>query len=163
MMDNRAKTNGLLLKKINVKAMDQSTGAAAVLGAPQSPYKNIDLSVTISGPYASALNFLTDLEQSLRLIDISNLTFTVAPVDVYEFNISARTYSVSSTTPVATFGAGGGNDTKQILAMLTKLRSIKIDLDFFNNDIYKSLIDFTPTLETSTSTAYGRINPFAPI
>jgi len=163
MIENMAKARGLLLKKVDVKEEGQSTGSSAVLGAASfSPYKTVNLSFTISGPYASVLNFFADLGKSLRLVDMNAIGFSSAPSDSYEYNISAKTYLVSSASLVAPNATPGEDENiQEILSMLTKLRNIKIDSEFFNSDVFKSLFDFTPTLQLPQQ--YGRPNPFAPL
>ncbi len=160
MLEDRAQENSLLLKKIDIKELTESTSGSTVLGAPSSPYKTIELSFAISGPYASTLSFLGDLEKNIRLIDIKSISFSSAPSDVYEFNISAKTYFASASVLTAVAGTEKNEGAKEILNMLTRLRAIKIDTDFFNGDIYKSLVDFLPTLEMPKE--YGRPNPFIP-
>lgn len=162
MFENRAKAYGLLLKKVDVKEAKQSSDSAGALAASPPPYKIIDISLLVSGSYAPLLGLLDDLGKDLRLIDVNGVNFSVAATDVYEFTINARAYYLASanTPPVAGDGDGLGGGTQEILAMLTKLKSIKIDSDFFNNNIFKSLSDFTPALEAPKE--YGRVNPFAP-
>ncbi len=166
MLEDRARENGILLKKIDIKESQESTsGLTNALGAPPPPYKTVELSFAISGPYVSVLSFFGDLEKSIRLFDVKSVSFSSSPADIYEFNISAKTYfssfvSTLASTEVA--GTGTENDSKVqgILSMLAKLRTIKIETDFFNGDIYKSLIDFLPVLEIPKE--YGRPNPFIP-
>ena len=92
------------------------------------------------------------------MIDIKSISFSSTPSDVYEFNVSAKTYFTSVSALTAVAGAKKDEGAKEILNMLTKLRAIKIDTDFFNGDIYKSLVDFLPDLEMPKE--YGRPNPF---
>lgn len=162
MIENRVKAHGLLLKRIDVGEGKQSTTAdpSAILGVPPPLYKSMNLSFSISGPYASVLALFKDLEKSLRLIDINIIGFSSAPLDTYEFNITAKTY-VASSIPDQISEGKEKEDIQQILDMLNRLRNIKIDSEFFNSDIFKSFIDFTPTLVPPTE--YGRLNPFAPL
>ncbi len=162
MLEDRAQKNGILLKKIDVNESKESTSnSTTALGAPPPPYKTVELSFSISGPYASVLSFFGDLEKNLRLIDIKSISFSSSLTDVYEFSISAKTYfaSIPALTAVAA-GTENNEGVKEILSMLTRLRAIKIDTDFFNGDIYKSLVDFLPVLEMPKE--YGRPNPFIP-
>ncbi|PJC25330.1 MAG: hypothetical protein CO056_00820 [Candidatus Tagabacteria bacterium CG_4_9_14_0_2_um_filter_41_11] len=159
MFEDRARENGILLKKIDVIESKESTSdSTTALGALPLPYKTVGLSFSISGSYASVLSFFSDLEKNLRLIDIKSISFSSSPSDIYEFNVSAKTYftPVSPLTAVADTKKSEG--TKEILSMLTKLRAVKIDTDFFSGDIYKSLVDFLPVLEMPKE--YGRPNPF---
>jgi hypothetical protein len=161
MFEETVKAHGLLLKKIDVKESKQTAGSSAVLGTVSAPYKTIDLTLLVSGSYASILALFSDLDKSLRLMDVENITFSAATADSYEFSITARTYSASSAdVSPASVSQAGNENTRDILSMLAKLKKIKIDSDFFNNETFKSLIDFTRTLELPKD--YGRPNPFLP-
>ncbi len=160
MLEDMTKSKGLLLKKVEIKEARQ-TDTSIILGTPPSLYKAVDLSITASGSYKSILALFSDLDKSLRLIDVKDIGFSSASTDVYEFSITAKTYfipPVSST--VAVSGGGSSGNIRDILTMLARLKEIKIDSVFFNNNIFKSLIDFTRVLETPKE--YGRVNPFMP-
>lgn len=161
MFEEIVKAHGILLKKIDVKESKQSADSSAVLGEVSLPYKSINLTLLVSGPYASILALFSDLDKSLRLIDVENISFSAAATDTYEFSITARTYSASTAdVSLAAVNVGENENTRDILSMLAKLKKIEIDLDFFNNEIFKSLVDFTRALELPKE--YGRPNPFLP-
>lgn len=171
MIDNIVKTRGLLLKNIDIGAVRESDNNTVVLGDPALPYKTVDLSFSVAGPYPTLLTLLADLEKSLELIDVKAIGFSsAAPTDIYEFSIGAKTYVTTSASIFApafvsaeagTAGEGTEKGINEILAMLMKIRSIKIDSDFFESDVFKSLVDFVPILEMPKE--YGRPNPFAPL
>lgn len=157
MAEGRALAHGLLLKKMELK--EELTDSPTVLGTSRYPYKAVALTFSVSGPYASVVAFFADLEQSLRLIDVNAVGFSSGLTDNYEFSITAKTYYVapSSSDAISAETAGG----QEILAILAKLKNVRIDQEFFNSDIFKSLVDFVPVLEIPED--YGRTNPFAPI
>jgi Tfp pilus assembly protein PilO len=161
MAENRALSRGLLLRNMDAREEPQPSGSSALLGMPLPPYKIINLSFSVSGPYASALAFFSDLGQSLRLVDMNAVGFTSGPVDNYQFDITAKTYYAVPSVPSLASGAGSAEGGQEILTMLTKLRAIKIDSEFFKGNIFKSLVDFVPVLEMPQE--YGRPNPFAPL
>jgi hypothetical protein len=161
MFEEIVKAHGILLKKIDVKESKQSANSSVVLGGASLPYKTINLTLLVSGPYASILALFSDLDKSLRLVDVENVSFSAAATDTYEFNITTKMYSVSTAdASLAAVNVGENENTRDILSMLAKLKKIEIDLDFFNNEIFKSLVDFTRALELPKE--YGRTNPFAP-
>lgn len=161
MVENRALTRGLLLKNIDVDEEPQLTDSSLVLGTPALPYKTVNLSFSVSGRYASALAFFADLGQSLRLVDMNTIRFASGPVDSYQFNVTAKTYYAVSSASGSAAAAAAAEGDQEILAMLAKLQSVKIDSEFFASDIFKSLVDFVPILELPQE--YGRSNPFAPV
>lgn len=52
-------------------------------------------------------------------------------------------------------------ETRNLVSMLASLQSLRIDTAFFDDPIYKSLIDFSPTIEIPDN--LGRANPFLPL
>jgi len=162
MIENKARGQGLLLKNVNIKEEAQTTDTSTTFGKTPSLYKTVGLSFSVTGPYASVLAFFADLEKSLRLIDMKAIGFSSGSTDNYQYEITAQTYyAIPPSASVVTLGATSSESTQEIVEILTKLRSIKIDSEFFQSDIFKSLVDFIPTLEIPQQ--YGRINPFAPI
>lgn len=64
-----------------------------VVAQDQSPYGTLVVTFTTSMAYDKFLNFVRDLERSLKILDISSILFR--PVDtgnVYEYTISLKTY-----------------------------------------------------------------------
>jgi hypothetical protein len=57
-------------------------------------------------------------------------------------------------------GAGSFSEGEEILTILKRLKSVKMDVDFFENKIFKSLSDFSVKINPEP---VGRNNPFAPI
>lgn len=54
--------------------------------------KAADISFTVTGSYNQLRNFLTDLGRSLRLVDVTGLSFTAGDSDLYQFNVEVKTY-----------------------------------------------------------------------
>lgn len=94
--ENLAKENGLLLKKIDVKYAVESEKKAIVSKEKRLPYEIASVSLAMDGSYNSLKSFLSDLENSLRTIDIKTLSFNAGESDFYEFNISAQAYFQAS-------------------------------------------------------------------
>ncbi|NOY35884.1 MAG: hypothetical protein GXP44_03160 [bacterium] len=70
----------------------------------------------------------------------------------------------ASVIPLEGAGAGYASgaiipEGEEILKMLATLRSIKLDASFFENETFKSLVDFSVELVPEKA---GRLNPFAP-
>ncbi|MEW5908150.1 MAG: hypothetical protein AB1643_03190 [Patescibacteria group bacterium] len=89
-IENIARKNNVVLKTLSVQGMttpDSSSAPAQGLSVA-----TMDMSFKASAPYNSFLNFLADLEKSLRIIEIKNLTFNAGETDFYEYNFSALTY-----------------------------------------------------------------------
>ena len=52
--------------------------------------EHLDIHFTVSGTYESLKLFLTDLGRSLRIVDITDLSFSAQDLDLYEFSINLR-------------------------------------------------------------------------
>ena len=62
------------------------------LGVDTSKYGTVGLSFSVSSSYSNFYNFLTDLEKSLRLIEITDLSVVGNDTGVYDFSIGIKTY-----------------------------------------------------------------------
>ena len=83
-----------------------STSTQSVQGAPRRGvvesnglYDTFLLEFTIEGSYSDFVNFLTELEKNLRIVDISHINFTASSLDqkgnfteVYDFTFTTKTY-----------------------------------------------------------------------
>ncbi len=89
-MNQIAQNHSLTLKNIKL-----DTGAAAdpsKLGADTSKYGTVGLSFSVSSSYENFQNFLTDLEKSLRLVEITDLSVSGNDTGIYDFSVSLKTY-----------------------------------------------------------------------
>ncbi len=80
-----ASNYGMLLSSVKFdtfKAPTSSASDASVQGSPESiaiddkEYGSFDLEFSTEAPYETFLLFLADLEKSLRIMDVSSITFT---------------------------------------------------------------------------------------
>ena len=105
-LDSIASRYGLMLQNVDVSssggqaAANQATIGA--IGASNQAYDSLSLTFTTQGTYSNFLQFLTELETSLRIVDLASLTISPAasnsttgakPAEpVYNYNITLRTY-----------------------------------------------------------------------
>lgn len=75
---------------------DQTSATPAVTTSVVKPYGEFSLSFNTSGPYKNFLAFISDLEQNLRLVDITEVKFnqsnTSAVVDNLSYSVKLKTY-----------------------------------------------------------------------
>lgn len=57
---------------------NQQAGTPQQLAAAQKDFGTFELEFSVTGPYSNFLGFVSDLEQSLRLVDIESVTFQSA-------------------------------------------------------------------------------------
>ncbi len=90
-LDSMASKYGMRVRNVSIQA-DSSSQNPDQIGGGDQGYESMDISFTVSGTYDTFRNYLTDLEQSLRLVDVVGLTFTTNDTGVYDFTLNVRTY-----------------------------------------------------------------------
>jgi len=88
-MNQIAQNHSLTLKNIKFDTAAAETGK---LGTDNSKYGTVSLSFSVSSSYENFQNLLTDLEKSLRLVDITGLSVTGNNTGIYDFSVSLKTY-----------------------------------------------------------------------
>lgn len=108
-------------------------------------YNVLPISFTVSSSYDSFKSFLSALERSARVMDVTDISFTVSKTNFFEFTIKSKTYYSKIQSAI--------ND-------LQGLRNVAIDTSFFNDPQFIEL-DTAPVPLPSV-TGEGRANPFLP-
>ncbi|MFH1454962.1 MAG: hypothetical protein ABIF22_01435 [bacterium] len=85
-----AEGRNLIAKNISVGDMAKIT--SDTIGGDNTPYGTLSLKFTVNSSYNNFLNLLKDLENNLRLVDITNISFNATESGFYDFNISLNTY-----------------------------------------------------------------------
>ncbi len=85
-----AQSKGITLKGIKITEEKVSTDSS--LGPNSKPYASILVSFKATASYENFLDFLNQVEQSLRLVDVTSLSFKANDKDSYDINASVRTY-----------------------------------------------------------------------
>jgi len=63
------------------------------VGVDQTPYGTLTLSFSTTASYTTFLAFLHDIEESLRLIDITSVQFNSSDLSqLYDYSVSIKTY-----------------------------------------------------------------------
>jgi Tfp pilus assembly protein PilO len=102
---NIALGHGMTLKDIKYDARAESNAATATaattpgqLAANQKEYGTFELEFSVTGSYQNFLAFITDLEQSLRLVDIESVSFQAADAggSTIKYVVRVRTYWLKS-------------------------------------------------------------------
>ncbi|HBB56461.1 TPA: hypothetical protein DEW47_01925 [Patescibacteria group bacterium] len=94
-IDNMLRRKGMVLKSIDIKNQEKSSEdkvAAVAAGVNSDMFSTLPLTISVSGTYGAFYSFVKDVEQSLRLMDIKKVNFSVSDSDVYNFNIEAAAY-----------------------------------------------------------------------
>lgn len=107
-------------------------------------YNVLPISFTVSASYDSFKSFLSALERSARVMDVTDISFNVSKTNLFEFTIKTKTY-YSKGQPA--------------IKDLQGLKNISIDTSFFGDPQFVEL-DTAPV--PIPTTGEGRVNPFLP-
>jgi len=89
-MNNIAQKHNLFLKNIK---LDSAAGTDSTkLGSDNNKYGTVGLSFSVTSSYNNFYDFLSDLEKSLRLVDITDLSVTGNDTGLYDFSVGLKTY-----------------------------------------------------------------------
>lgn len=108
-MENLASQNGLNLVRVIVESAPEDTSARTpnsrqTVAATKEMIKTLTVGVSASGNYGAFKSWLEAVERSLRLLDVTKITFAVAPkktsegelvpdVDpIIDYSVSMKTY-----------------------------------------------------------------------
>ncbi|MBI4120809.1 MAG: hypothetical protein HY457_00940 [Parcubacteria group bacterium] len=89
-IDSIAARYGMALQDVVIDT-DTRAGEGA-LGPDMHPYGTLGLHFTVTGSYAAYMRFLEDLERSLRLVDITELSFVAGSTDFHQYEVGIKTY-----------------------------------------------------------------------
>ena len=94
-LDSLAAQQGISISNISISE-NNSSGSRGVVESSDKKYNTVDLSISFKATYTEFRSFLNELEQSLRIIDVMELTFSSSAGEdfsnEYQFDISLRSY-----------------------------------------------------------------------
>lgn len=93
-LDGIAAGYGMHVRNVSLdaNASQASRTAQGQVGPGDARYDYVTLSFTVSGTYDTFRAFLADLESSLRLVDVSGISFSSTPTGLYEYTVGIKTY-----------------------------------------------------------------------
>lgn len=89
-MDGIARSKGMELK--NIKIDEEKPSKDGALGPQKNTYGSILVSFKTTGSYENFLAFLEKLEQSLRIVDVTALSFKSTDTGLYDYSVTLKTY-----------------------------------------------------------------------
>jgi len=88
-VDNIASNYGMRIRNFKTETGDK----IETVGIDQTPYGTLTLSFSTTASYTTFLAFLHDIEESLRLIDITSVQFNSSDLSqLYDYSVSIKTY-----------------------------------------------------------------------
>lgn len=94
-INNVGSKYGMTLQNITLadSSGPNEKSSSSSIGPKESKYSSVVLRFAVSGSYDNFRSFISDLERSLRLIDIDTISFsTKGEADIYDFNVTVSTY-----------------------------------------------------------------------
>lgn len=97
-LENLTRTHNVILRKVEIADSEDGAGQARTSAASlkKGPFEKVSFLFIVSGPYDAFRSFLTDLEKSLRPVDVDEISFTAGSKETYDFSIKAHTYWLKS-------------------------------------------------------------------
>jgi len=86
---NIAAGRGLIIKNVSIGDIKNSSDS---IGPGANSYGTLPLKFTVNASYSNFLKLLGDLENNLRIIDITDISFTSTDTGLYDFNVGLNTY-----------------------------------------------------------------------
>lgn len=96
-LDTLASKHGIALQNVVISRPNAAEeGRGNTIGPSQRTFESLTFQFSTTGTYDSFKTFLTDLEESLRIVDVVDLSIAAAAVQtgepVYSYNVTLRTY-----------------------------------------------------------------------
>lgn len=92
-LDDIASQYNMRVRDVSISSdVRQPENAPQEIGPDTKPFDSVILSFSVNATYAQFLRFIRDLEDSLRLIDVVSVSFSAPEGDLYQFDVSIRTY-----------------------------------------------------------------------
>jgi Tfp pilus assembly protein PilO len=94
-INNIASNHNLLLQNVELGELSDSRAArtAFSVGSSGDPIGSVDVSFSVATSYDNFLSFLSDLERSLRIVDVQKIEFSADSVGkATQYNLTIRTY-----------------------------------------------------------------------
>lgn len=94
-IDHIASTYGMRIKNVNISVGDDKQ--EGIIGQVDKLYESVLLSFSITSSYDTLKQFIKDLEKSLRIVDVVDISLTSSKAveninNLYEYNIGLNTY-----------------------------------------------------------------------
>lgn len=91
-LDGVAQRYGMSLADLNLAEAVPSQTSQVTTASDEVKYQAVTISFSVTTSYDVFLQFLKDLEQSLRVVDVTKITFSSTPSGLYKFSITLKTY-----------------------------------------------------------------------
>jgi hypothetical protein len=91
-LDTIAARHGFTILGVKVESGPDENSAEIVLPEFSAPYEKVLVSFNFISNYQSFSGFLSDLEKSLRIMDVKTVSFLTGEAPLYEHQVTVETY-----------------------------------------------------------------------
>lgn len=91
-INQMAVKNGGMIRSVDVVSDVSDSDKKGDLGPNLSGYESIGINFTVEAKYDDFINFIKDLGNSLRIVDIKDYSLSIGQGDVYKHTMSIKTY-----------------------------------------------------------------------
>ncbi len=93
-IDNIASRYNLHVRNVALRGASAKGGArsAAAVGATSEAVGSVELSFTVASSYEDFVRFLRDLEKSLRIVDVTSISFRAGEGEINDYALNIKTY-----------------------------------------------------------------------
>lgn len=89
-IDSVAARYALRIRNTNIT--ETASRREGAVGSDDSPLGSAVINFSVAASYTDFVRFLKDLEASLRIVDVTGITFSARDGDLTEFTVSVKTY-----------------------------------------------------------------------
>ncbi|MES2059891.1 MAG: type 4a pilus biogenesis protein PilO [Patescibacteria group bacterium] len=87
-----ARKHNMSVSKVKIDQAAPANSKDSVLGPTTQAYSSILVSFRTQASYEDFVAFIKDLEQGLRLVDVTDLSFKAGPKDLNDYAVTIKTY-----------------------------------------------------------------------
>ncbi len=91
-LERLTNNQGIRLRKVQFEENQDSNPSPVIVAKNASPVNSLNYSFTFSASYESFKSFLAVLEKNLRLIDVTDISFSAGNANLFEFTLKAKSY-----------------------------------------------------------------------
>lgn len=90
-INSLARSAGMSIRSVKIKT-DENTSGTEVIAESGEKRGAVTLSFAVSGPYSNFQDFVGRLARSLRLVDVTSMSFGSNEKNFYDYNVEIQTY-----------------------------------------------------------------------
>ncbi len=90
-LDSMASKYGMRVRNVSIES-SESRAQRGQIGIEERAYESVVLTFSVSGTYDTFMQFMTDIEESLRLVDVVGLSFSANESGLYDYSLNIKTY-----------------------------------------------------------------------